>query len=177
MIPINEYAKQIYEQNVEAGWWDDPNRCLLLTLQLVLNEIAEANEGDRRDLQDDHLPHRDAAEVELADVLIRLLDLAGRYGWKFVGVDVDPNLFKVGNLAAKHFILSSCVCRLGLVCMEELSGLAINIAYSKVIVTLMQIVADENYDIKGAVDEKLEYNKKRADHKRKNRKQPGGKRY
>lgn len=36
-------------------------------------------EGHRKGLQDDKLPHRSMFEVELADVLIRLFDLAGAY--------------------------------------------------------------------------------------------------
>ena len=34
-------------------------------------------EGHRKGLQDDHLPHRPMVEVELADALIRIGDLAG----------------------------------------------------------------------------------------------------
>jgi len=35
-------------------------------------------------LKDDHLPHRDMFEVELADTVIRILDIAG-----FCGLDLD----------------------------------------------------------------------------------------
>jgi hypothetical protein len=34
-------------------------------------------EGERKNLMDDHLPHRRSAEVELADALIRIFDYAG----------------------------------------------------------------------------------------------------
>lgn len=34
-------------------------------------------EGDRKGLMDDHLPHRTMFEVELADAVIRIFDLAG----------------------------------------------------------------------------------------------------
>jgi NTP pyrophosphatase (non-canonical NTP hydrolase) len=37
-------------------------------------------EGDRKDLMDDKLPHRKMREVELADAVIRIFDLAGAYG-------------------------------------------------------------------------------------------------
>jgi NTP pyrophosphatase (non-canonical NTP hydrolase) len=49
------------------------------------SEIAEAMEGERKDLQDDHLPHRKMAEVELADALIRIFDYAGEYGYDLDG--------------------------------------------------------------------------------------------
>lgn len=46
-------------------------------LALVHSEISEALEGYRKDKMDDHLPHRKAIEVELADAIIRIGDLAG----------------------------------------------------------------------------------------------------
>ena len=44
---------------------------------LVVSEVAEAMEGYRKNLMDDKLPHRSMVEVELADVIIRVFDLAG----------------------------------------------------------------------------------------------------
>ena len=49
-------------------------------LMLIVSEISEAMEGERKDLMDDKLPHRKMAEVELADALIRIFDYAGAYG-------------------------------------------------------------------------------------------------
>lgn len=72
---------------VAAGWWihkdgSDPREnpyCFSNKLALIHSEISEAMEGDRKSLKDDHLPHRDMREVELADALIRIFDLAGAY--------------------------------------------------------------------------------------------------
>ena len=80
---------------------------------LIVSEVAEAMEGVRKDLKDDHLPERSMEEVELADTVIRIMDYAGRWG----------------------------------------------------------------LDIGGAIMEKLEYNKNRADHKIENRKLDGGKKF
>ncbi len=106
-----------------AGWWTDlaTNTDLTETkdfnvaekLMLIVSEVAEAMEGARRDLMDDHLPHRKQIEVELADTLIRITDLAGAM----------------------------------------------------------------NLDLAGAVAEKLEYNRNRADHKIENRKSDNGKKF
>ena len=51
-------------------------RCML-----IVTEIAEAFEGERKNLMDDKLPHRKMAEVELADALIRIFDYAGEQGY------------------------------------------------------------------------------------------------
>lgn len=48
-------------------------------LALCHSELSEALEGVRKNLQDEKLPHRSAFEVELADVFIRLFDIAGAY--------------------------------------------------------------------------------------------------
>ena len=67
----------------EAGWWPDindirrDNRIVPTKLCLIHSEISEAMEGHRKGAQDDKLPHRPAIEVELADALIRIYDLAG----------------------------------------------------------------------------------------------------
>lgn len=47
---------------------------------LIVSEIAEAKEGHRKNLFDGHLPHRSIIEVELADAVIRIADLAGAMG-------------------------------------------------------------------------------------------------
>lgn len=46
-------------------------------LCLIHSEISEAMEGHRKGLMDDKLPHRTMLEVELADAVIRIADLAG----------------------------------------------------------------------------------------------------
>ncbi len=81
---INELAVEIHQNNVDAGWWDNPREKGTL-LMLVVSEIAEAMEGERKDLMDDHLPHRKMAEVELADAVIRILDYAGAFGYDVEG--------------------------------------------------------------------------------------------
>ena len=56
----------------ECGWWDETTeRDIPRLLMLCVSELAEAMEGHRKDLMDDHLPERKMVEVELADTVIR----------------------------------------------------------------------------------------------------------
>lgn len=46
-------------------------------LALIHSEVSEAMEAHRKGAMDDKLPHRPGIEVELADAVIRIADLAG----------------------------------------------------------------------------------------------------
>ena len=175
---INRYAKQIYAQNVKRGWWDDPNRCKYQTLQLVITEIAEATEGDRKNLNDTHLPHRKMVEVEMADTFIRLLDLAGRYGWIYFEDTGPHRMLRAGDsLAARHFAIVCAVADLGMTVGTASSRTAGDTAYSRAVATILAVCRDESYDLRNAMLEKLEYNKTRHDHSRESRACFDGKRY
>lgn len=77
---INDMARQCHEAN--KRWYTDPatgepvGANVAEKLALIHSEISEALEGHRKSLNDDHLPHRPMVEVELADAIIRIFDLA-----------------------------------------------------------------------------------------------------
>jgi NTP pyrophosphatase (non-canonical NTP hydrolase) len=73
-----------------AGWWTDKKgqdqtnteimreqNIVPVKLALIHSEVSEGLEGYRKSQMDDHLPHREMLEVELADAVIRIFDLAG----------------------------------------------------------------------------------------------------
>lgn len=89
-----EFIQEIGEHNVKVGWWSDANTDLRTCdyaphvfaskMMLVVSEMSEAMEGHRKSkptktLMDDHLPDRPMVEVEFADALIRIFDLAANY--------------------------------------------------------------------------------------------------
>lgn len=81
---INELAARVHHANKK--WWVDITtgepikRNVGEILMLAVSELAEAMEGHRKNLPDDKLPHRSMFEVEIADCLIRLLDIAAGMG-------------------------------------------------------------------------------------------------
>jgi NTP pyrophosphatase (non-canonical NTP hydrolase) len=64
-------------------------------LCLIHSEISEAMEGDRKGIMDTHLTNRPMREVELADALIRIFDLAGAYDLDIAGAVVEKMIYNM----------------------------------------------------------------------------------
>ena len=68
---------------INKHWWTSPHtgdtiqRNVGELLMLTVSELAEGMEGHRKGLFDDHLPHFPMLTVELADAIIRILDMGG----------------------------------------------------------------------------------------------------
>lgn len=91
----------------ESGWWTDlcsgermtsnrgepPKVNVPEKLCLIHSEISEGMEGHRKGLMDDKLPHRPMLEVELADAVIRIFDLAGGIGLDVSGAIAEKLAF------------------------------------------------------------------------------------
>lgn len=96
---LNTWATYCHDAAFNAGWWDaaetPAERIMLYAVKIALihSEISEALEGIRKATDDAHLPHRLSVEVELADALIRIFDLAGAMGLDLDGAVEEKVLY------------------------------------------------------------------------------------
>ena len=91
VIAVSQMQDTIHKSCIAAGWYSDLEtgerieRNFGEVVALMHSELSEALEGWRKDLKDNHLPHRSAVEVEFADTIIRILDTAGYMGLDIAG--------------------------------------------------------------------------------------------
>ena len=81
---VNEFAvaQEFVHNNAKAHGWHDEPVDPVTALALIHCEVSEAVEGLRNgNPPSEHIPEFTAVEEELADVVIRCMDLAGAKGY------------------------------------------------------------------------------------------------
>lgn len=99
-MTLNELAKEVHQNSVDHGWWET-DRNFGESLALIHEEVSEALRDWRKgyeinavrwtvesylELGEEKLIRNkpDGIPIEFADVIMRILDLCGRYG-----IDID----------------------------------------------------------------------------------------
>lgn len=175
-LTYNQLAAECHANN--AKWWHDIHTGERLDrndgelLMLVVSEIAEAMEAERKNLKDDKLPHRPGAEVELVDAIIRLGDFAGARdldldNWEGFDADLSDNK---GEALAQ---ISKAVLRIHDI--PVFSWRAEQIAHT--LDMIRAYGAKWGYDLDGAYVDKTAFNKVRKDHTHEARRAEGGKQF
>ena len=86
-------SRGVHNNAVAHGWWEEPREDGTL-IALIMSEAAEALEALRKgNKPDEHCPQFSGAEVELADVIIRIMDMAEARGWDVAGAIVAKHEF------------------------------------------------------------------------------------
>lgn len=182
-VDLNAYAAHIHELN--AKWWHEADGTPKELdkgerFMLMVSELAEALEGDRKSLPDDKLPQYPMIWVELADCVIRVMDSGHVYGWDFnaEGYDAVVLINYPETVGASLFNIVDQLVQLA---TDELQGDTTETSqWAKGIVDNCQSLASQLgcSDLWQVVYDKLVFNWTRPDHAHENRQGlPGQKRY
>ena len=100
-IEFDAVAKEVNNIAIEKGWWKgERNEGELIAL--MHSELSEALEAIRNgNPPDDKIPEFTGVEAELADVIIRIMDMAAAKGYR-VGEAVIAKINYNKNRAYKH---------------------------------------------------------------------------
>lgn len=175
----------------DAGWYRNPDgtpkdRNVAEMLALIHSEASEAWSGMHTGAADEHIPNRFNVEVELADFVIRVADLAG---FKTLRIsEVQQTMYYVEQAVSiqttnysGNFLFSLLHARVSDALegfrknsahpvLSEFTRAEVELARSLLVVdAIAATLREKTNDVPGAIADKIEYNRNRADHKLENR--------
>lgn len=171
-MTLPELSQAVHVAN--AKWWQDIDtgapiqRNQRELLSLVISEVSECLEGERKDLMDDKLPHRKMAEVEMADAYIRLLDYAAGFGLAHYLKEYPTGTVPENKGEALFWITEAVV---------KIASPSVQIWLNTSLARIDGYCAKHGYDLPGAMREKMAYNATRVDHTHEARRIAGGKQF
>lgn len=177
VCPIINYLKSLQvevEKANKANGWDSHNRSTTRHLLLINSEIGEATDGLRKGCADDHLTEFPAYSMEMADVLIRVLDYCSV-------LDVNWALVKSSQVVVREMEPEDSLMLLLTLCADvKLHDTNKSVQERQLArMALVAYVAIEHSGFKPSrlVELKMQYNAQRPDHKPENRAKSGGKKW
>jgi len=175
---LNKLSKSIHDNNINMGWWENDNECLFQKLQLISTEVSEATEGARKNLMDDKLPYFKMEAVELADVLIRALDLGGRLELTYEPTEfINLLIGRDNSVGMNHLAVNCTITDFAKALYVGSENTTLNKLYSAMIDTTLDCAKARGHNIAQPVKDKLDFNSTRVDHKLENRALDNGKKF
>lgn len=183
---FNQLVAQVHAGN--ARWWRDLDtgaplaRNIGEAIMLQVSELAEALEGHRKNLPDDKLPHRRMFEVEVADAMIRALDVAGGTGvvfgdWQIQRMPVPENVGE-GLLHLTEAMGRTYTAFTVWAAKQQPHDWDYYVTRTWMVLNgIVDFAHHHRIDLWGAVEEKLAFNAVREDHTDAHRRSAHGKKY
>lgn len=95
---FNAMSEHVHQLSISKGWWTDKGRNDGELIALIHSELSEALEALRHgNPPDDKVTSMNGAVVELADAVIRIMDMAAARGWNLGAAIVAKTIYNHGR--------------------------------------------------------------------------------